>query len=126
MRIVHAVLTQRGIPDFPICGQSGPRFPFRVPARAKSGTGVPCFPVPAESVSRPNRESGERELGISGSQLTCRVYLKVPGSNSYSYSRAYPAEATKPDRSLNQRSISLAGHLAVGGVCLAPHWQPAQ
>jgi hypothetical protein len=38
--IVHAVLTQTGIPDFPICGQSGPRFPFP----AKSGIGDSLFP----------------------------------------------------------------------------------
>ena len=52
-----AVLAQRGIPDFPICGQSGPRFPF--PAESGNGGSLP--------VSPPNRESGERELGISGS-----------------------------------------------------------
>jgi hypothetical protein len=37
-RIVHAVLAQRDIPDFPICGQSGPRFPF--PAESENGTGL--------------------------------------------------------------------------------------
>ena len=69
-RIAAAVLTQRGIPDFPICGQLGPRFPFPT----ESGNGVPesRFRPSRESgipfpVSRPNRESGERELGISGS-----------------------------------------------------------
>ena len=55
------MLTQTGIPDFPIPGQIGKR-------------GISRFPIPAESGigdslpdSRPNRESGERELGISGS-----------------------------------------------------------
>ena len=44
-RIVRAVLTQslRGIPDFPICGQSGPR---RFPFPAESGNGVSLFPDP--------------------------------------------------------------------------------
>jgi hypothetical protein len=70
-RIVPAVLTRRGsIPDFPICGQSGPRFPFP-PAESVNGG----FPIPDSGrivkrgdslpVSRPNRKSGERELGIS-------------------------------------------------------------
>ena len=47
-------------------------------SRLNQETGIPCFPIPAESgigdslpVSRPNRESGERELGISESGLTC-------------------------------------------------------
>jgi hypothetical protein len=43
-----AVLTRQGIPDFPICGQSGPRFPF--PGRIMSGKrGISRFPFPAES-----------------------------------------------------------------------------
>ena len=51
-------------------------------SRPNRETGVPCFQVPAESgngdslpVSRPNRESGERELGISGSapKGSCRL-----------------------------------------------------
>ena len=78
---------QRGIPDFPICGESGPRFPIPgIPGyRPNRESGIPCFPIPAKSGigdslpdsrrgigdslpdSRPNRESGERELGISGS-----------------------------------------------------------
>ena len=80
-----AVLAQRGIPDFPICGQSGPRFPFP----AESGNGG--FPIPdsgriaGESagipglpVSRPNRESGGRELpvGISGSGAKSRIFRR--------------------------------------------------
>ena len=48
-RIVPAVLTRQvTIPDVPICGQSGPRFPFP----AESGNGG--FP---DSRSRPSRES---------------------------------------------------------------------
>jgi hypothetical protein len=69
--ISPAVLTPQGIPDFPICGQSGPRFP--VPGRIGKRP-VSRFPIPGRSgignspsVSRPNRESGGRELGISGS-----------------------------------------------------------
>jgi hypothetical protein len=49
---------QTGIPDFPIWPESGPRFP--IPGQI----GNRGFPV---SRFRPNRESGERELGISGS-----------------------------------------------------------
>jgi hypothetical protein len=75
-RIVHAVLTQKGIPiSRSICGhwQSGPDSRSRLCTRPNRETGIPCFPIPAESgigdslpVSRPNREWGERELGTQG------------------------------------------------------------
>ncbi len=54
-RIVPAVLAPalwQGIPDFPICGQSGPRFPFP----AESGNGD--FPIMSDSRFRPSRKSG--------------------------------------------------------------------
>ncbi len=64
-------------PGNPRPGESGPRFP--IPGRIGK-RGISRFPISAESGigdslpdSRPNRESGERELGISGSgELTGR------------------------------------------------------
>jgi hypothetical protein len=80
----------QGIPDFPICGQSRPRFPF--PGRIRK-RGISRFPIdsggrvgnrlPAGNssslpVSRPNRESGERELGISGSARSTSALFARP------------------------------------------------
>jgi hypothetical protein len=63
------------IPDFPIFGQIGNRG-FPDSRLAKSGIGDSLIPdfgrigdqgPPPPMNSRPNRESGERELGVSGS-----------------------------------------------------------
>jgi hypothetical protein len=65
---------------------------FRVPTPGQIGKrGISRFPIPspaesgiADSLpdSRPNRESGERELGIFGSGLGFRVYTP-PTSATY-------------------------------------------
>ena len=53
-RIVPAVLTPQGIPDFPVCGQSGPRFP--IPGRIGNREFPPRFP--AKSGIRLSRGNG--------------------------------------------------------------------
>ena len=57
-RLVPAVLTRtrKDIPDVPICGQSGPRFPFKFPT-GRIGKRGSRFKFP-DSRSRPNRETG--------------------------------------------------------------------
>ena len=54
-----------GIPDFPICCQSGPRFPFP----AKSGIGDSCFPIPAESGIGDSLPRFPAKSGIGGTGI---------------------------------------------------------
>ncbi len=106
-----AVLTPQGIPDFPICGQSGPRFLF--PGRIGKRP-VSRFPIPGRRsgignslpVSRPNRESGERESGISGSarrprrpNRDCRSRrLDVPRPTGTARELEWPRRASEKQR----------------------------
>ena len=69
--------SHRGVSPIPDLRPIGPGTPIPVPGRIGKRGFPQCFPVPAESgngpgdslpVSQPDRESGERELGISGSE----------------------------------------------------------
>jgi hypothetical protein len=88
-------------PESP-AGQEIPRPPNRRgPRRSRPNreSGIPCFPIPAESgigdslpVSRPNRESGERELGIFGSARDpdSRSRPRTSGNGGFPVSRLTP------------------------------------